>query len=160
MRQCSICGKEHEDQRDFFFLQEGLEFRDMLAGSECSVCAKNRILKKWRGLPRGVIRAESGRPKMDWRQFRDLDEELREDILTILFWLNVLSYSALGRWEIVAHNLVISPSLGLMPTFFSSEEHARGYAQAMLCSVSYGWEIRFVTKVISSEEVLRKQVPV
>lgn len=126
-------------------------------GRTCTDCAKFEWLEAFEKFKEFFI-FSGERPVLDWQSyFLGCRVAYRgEMILAVAVSLGILSYNAVGNWEIVVGELItnLNPHSFGGKVFFVYFEDALVYAKSEYSNANYVWEIRQIKEVITKSIAL------
>lgn len=127
-------------------------------GMTCAKCEEQRWIENFERNGRELISLEDSKIKVNWPLYSEAySKDSASRMNSILISLGILSLDARKGWNIVG-----TGEIGLNPRhlgtylYFSREEDVVSFAFLNHAGTTYPWEIRYISKVLGKEKVLRR----
>ena len=127
-------------------------------GMTCSKCEEQRWIEDFEKNGRVLVSLEEGEIKVNWPLYsKAYSEDSADRMTSILISLGIFSLDATKGWNIVGTGEIsLNPRYLGTSVYFKREEDAVSFAFLNHADTTYAWEIRYISKVLGKEKVLRR----
>ena len=140
------------------FIYNGLKVTVFKDGMTCTECEKQRWIEDFERNGRELINLEDKKIIVDWSLYSEAYRKDSTDKMTsILISLGIFSLYARECWNIVGTGEIsLNPRYRVICLYFTRREDAVSFAFLNHADTTYAWEIRYISRILGKEKVLRQ----